>query len=144
MDRSINDALRERGLRITPQRVRIWEILAGSGGHMTAEEVWEEASGALPGLELSTVYRTLDALCEAGLAVESRLPEGPRVFEAHERRHPHLVCERCGKVFHPEREADLRVIEVLNAVAGSFEVREAHVVATGLCAGCASRSGGEG
>ena len=59
----------------------------------------------------STVYRTLDVLVEAGLALRTDLG-GDRVFyePAHEHPHHHLVCERCGAVRHVHDDAlgDLR------------------------------------
>ncbi len=133
------NALRERGVRVTPQRAHVWQVLIESGEHLTAEEVWERTRDALPGLELSTVYRSLEALRAAGLVADSRLPEGPRVFEAQPTLHPHLVCESCGEITHPEPEVSPRLYEALSAGSGDFEVRELHVVARGTCAGCARR-----
>jgi len=133
------DALQERGVRVTPQRAHIWRVLAESGEHFTAEEVWERVRGTLPGLELSTVYRSLEALRSVGLVADSRLPEGPRVFEARPALHPHLVCESCGEISHPEPEVGRRLLEALNAGSGGFEVHELHVAARGICAGCARR-----
>lgn len=123
-------------MRVTPQRAHIWRVLIESGEHFTADEVWERVSDALPGLELSTVYRSLEALRAAGLVAESRLPEGPRVFEARPALHPHLVCEGCGGIFHPGPETGQGLLEILNAGSGGFEVRELHVAASGICAGC--------
>ncbi|WP_119065623.1 Fur family transcriptional regulator [Rubrobacter indicoceani] len=129
-------ALQERGIRVTPQRAHVWEILVESGEHFTAEEIWSRASAGLPGLELSTVYRALETLGEVGLVSESRLPEGPRVFEARAATHPHLVCEVCGGISHPEPEVRQRIFEVLTASSGGFEVRDLHVVARGECTAC--------
>ena len=126
-------------MRVTPQRAHIWLVLAESGEHFTAEEVWERVRGTLPGLELSTVYRSLEALQAAGLVADSRLPEGPRVFEARSASHPHLTCEVCGEISHPEPEVGSRLFEALNAGSGDFEVHELHVAARGICAGCARR-----
>ena len=137
MDKRFTDPLKERGIRVTPQRAHIWRILVGSGKHFTAEELKEQVEEALPGLEVSTVYRTLEAFNEAGLVVESRLPEGPRVFEANPSPHPHLVCERCGDIFHLESVDYRRMLESLNSAAVGLEVRRLHVSATGLCADCA-------
>lgn len=131
--------LRDRGLRVTPQRARVWQVLAESGAHLSAEEIWERARGALAVMELSTVYRALEALREAGLVVESRLPEGPALFEAHAGSHPHLVCERCGEISHLEPEVSRELLAVLAARSGGFEVRELHVVAGGLCPECAGQ-----
>jgi Fe2+ or Zn2+ uptake regulation protein len=133
------NVLQERGVRVTPQRAHIWRVLAESGEHFTAEEVWERVREALPGLELSTVYRSLEALQAVGLVAESRLPEGPRVFEARAVSHPHLVCESCGEISHPEPEVGRRLLEALDAGSGGFEVHELHATARGICTGCARR-----
>ncbi len=136
MDKGPINDLRERGVRVTPQRVHIWRVLAESEEHLTAEEVWERSRGTLPGLELSTVYRSLEALRVAGLVADSRLPEGPRVFEARPALHPHLVCKSCGGISHPDPEVGRQLLEALNDGSGGFEVHELHVVAEGICARC--------
>lgn len=143
MDERYTEPLKERGMRVTPQRAYIWRVLVGSGGHFTAEELKEQVERTLPGLEVSTVYRTLEALNEVGLVVESRLPEGPRIFEANPDPHPHLVCEGCGDIHHLETTDHRRMLESLNREAADFEVRKLHVFGAGLCADCA-RDGGSG
>lgn len=132
-------------MRVTPQRAHVWRLLAESGAHLSAEEIWERARGVLPGVELSTVYRALEALREADLVVESRLPEGPALFEAHVSSHPHLVCERCGEISHPEASPEVTrgLLAALAAGSGGFEVRELHVVARGTCPECLGREEGE-
>lgn len=142
MDKRYTEPLKERGIRVTPQRAHIWWVLAGSGRHFTAEELKEQVEEALPGLEVSTVYRTLETLNEAGLVVESQLPEGPRIFEANPSPHPHLICERCGNIFHLASVDYRRMLESLNREADGFEVRKLSVFATGLCADCARDSSG--
>lgn len=139
------EALQKRGMRVTPQRVHVWRVLVESGGHFTAEEIWERAGARLPGLELSTVYRTLEALGNAGLVSESRMPEGPRVFEAKDfearaSSHPHLVCEGCGGISHPKSEDVGRwMAEIFTEASNGFEVRSIHVAARGLCGKCAAK-----
>ncbi|AHY47924.1 Fe2+/Zn2+ uptake regulation protein [Rubrobacter radiotolerans] len=130
--------LQERGIRVTPQRAHVWRVLVESGDHFTAEEVWERASESLPGLELSTVYRALEALGAAGLVADSRLPEGPRIFEAKAHAHPHLVCVSCGRILHPDPAVGARLVSAIEAAAGDFAVQELHVSARGLCGSCAS------
>lgn len=132
-------------MRVTPQRAHVWQVLAESVAHLNAEEIWERAKGVLPSMELSTVYRTLDALKEAGLVVESRLPEGPALFEAHVSSHPHLVCEVCGEISHPETSPEVarRLLAALAAGSEGFEVRELHVVARGTCPECLGREESE-
>ncbi len=136
------EALHERGVRVTPQRAHIWRVLVETGDHFTAEGIRERVGGFLPGLELSTVYRSLEALRAAGLVSESRLPGEPKVFEARPASHPHLVCDGCDRILHPDPEVGRRMMEALDADAGGFVVRELHVMARGICAECAG--GGEG
>lgn len=134
------EALKERGIWVTPQRAHVWGVLAESGGHFTAEEVWERAGALLPGLELSTVYRSLEALGDAGLVAESRLPEGPRVFEARSSSHPHLVCVVCGGISHPQADdIGRRMMEAVDAASKGFEVHDIHISARGVCGECAAK-----
>jgi len=137
--------LRDRGMRVTPQRAHVWRVLAESGAHLSAEEIWERARNVLPGMELSTVYRALDALGEADLVVESRISGGPALFEARTSAHPHLVCERCGKISHLEASPEVNrgLLAALASGSEGFEVRELHVVAKGKCAECLGREKGE-
>lgn len=136
MESRFTEPLRERGVRITPQRAFIWRALASSDDHFTAEELWERVREMLPGLEISTVYRSLEALGEAGLVVESRVGGGPRVFEARSTPHPHLVCERCGNISHLDASAGGRVLDALEGEIEGFQTRELHIFATGMCAAC--------
>jgi Fe2+ or Zn2+ uptake regulation protein len=128
-------------MRVTPQRAHVWRLLAESGAHLSAEEIWERARDVLPGMELSTVYRALEALQGADLVVESRLSGGPALFEAKASSHPHLVCERCGKISHPEASQGVTrgLLAALAAGSEGFEVREVHVVARGRCPECAEQ-----
>ncbi len=135
--------MQERRVLVKPQRAHIWRALIESGEHFTADGIWEKVRGALPGLELSTVYRSLEVLRAAGLVADSRLPEEPRIFEAWPTLHPHLVCEVCGEIFHPDPEVGRRLLEALNAGSGDFQVRELHAAAREICAGCTRQRKGE-
>ena len=136
MGEDLDIALQERGACVTVQRARISRVSAEPAEHFTAEETRERVRNAPPGLELSTVYR-LEPLRAAGLVAESRLYEGPRVFEAGSSSHQHLVCEGCGEIFYPDPEVGRRLFEALNVGSGGFEVRELHVAVRGTYARCA-------
>ncbi len=100
---AIREIFRERSLRHTRQREVVYAALAGSTSHPTADELYQSVSrthsaGVLTAsvsdsdLSLATVYNTLDALCEAGLA--HRLPSisGPCRFDADTNSHAHLLA----------------------------------------------------
>ena len=87
---------RMAGLRPTPQRVAIIEALEGKDRPVTAQDLHEEVRGATG---LATVYRTLRALADTGLAESFSANEGEQAYKLCEpAHHHHLICERCGQV----------------------------------------------
>lgn len=94
------EGLRRLGFRITVPRRAVCEVLAGSHDeHLTATDIQQRAAAvAGASIDLSTVYRTLDALEEAGFLHHVHLGHGPGVVHLSEQRdHHHLVCEECGR-----------------------------------------------
>ncbi|MEM3862202.1 MAG: transcriptional repressor, partial [Thermoplasmatales archaeon] len=66
MEAKLISQLRERKLKVTPQRVLILKIL-NRGGHYTGEQVYNLIKKEIPGISISTVYNTLDTLHSKGL-----------------------------------------------------------------------------
>lgn len=94
------DALRQKGMRVTAPRRAICTVLAeDSHRHLSAAEVRERAQGRLGRpIDLSTVYRTVDVLQEAGVAHHVHLGGGASVIHlSEEGHHHHLVCDTCGR-----------------------------------------------
>jgi Fur family ferric uptake transcriptional regulator len=90
-------ALRQRGVRITPQREMIVDALAHGSGHMTAEEIYDQVKEHTRAINIATVYRTLELLVEAGLANRANLWDGRLVYATNlHGPHLHLVCRSCG------------------------------------------------
>jgi Fur family ferric uptake transcriptional regulator len=95
----ILDNLKERGHRLTPQRVMIVNILEESEGHISAEEIYSRLHDRYPYTNISTVYRTLELLKELGLATQTDLGEGIVRYHSQEKgHHHHLICKSCGRV----------------------------------------------
>src|SRR5512143_3953550 len=95
----LNRYLAEKGLKSTRQREAVAEIFFSTTGHISAEDLYLKVAKTHPGIGLTTVYRTLKLLTEAGLAKERRFGE-QGVFEKEDngRHHDHLICTRCGKI----------------------------------------------
>lgn len=137
---TIAQTLRARGGRMTAQRRLIFATLASSSDHPTAEEILERASQAHPDLNLSTVYRTLRWLEQAGL-VNSRVFEGePRQerFDPVGQRkadHYHFRCRRCNRIVE---FASPLVEAIKDQFSGEYgaEVESASLTLYGLCADC--------
>ncbi len=130
--------IRERGLRLTPQRELVLAAVRELG-HSTPEAIAAHVRKLHPGINLSTVYRNLETLEKAGFIVHSHLGHGGATFHAaDEASHLHLVCGSCGNV----SEADLAMandfVGRLIAEHG-FETDITHFAIYGECANCASK-----
>jgi Fe2+ or Zn2+ uptake regulation protein len=134
----LRQLLRERGMRVTSQRVLIDRALRDHGGHLTAEQVHELVGPVLPGVTQQTVYSTLALLSDMGVARRVPAPGSSTRFEARTDDHHHMVCERCGAI------EDLDVlVPVGPAVRASresgFTPAGASLTVLGLCAACSTR-----
>src|ERR1700709_2266425 len=90
--------LRARGYRLTPQRQLVLEAV-GELGHGTPEEIVTAVRRTAAGVNISTVYRTLELLEEIGMVRHTHLGHGaPTYSVATDDDHVHLVCRDCGGV----------------------------------------------
>jgi Fe2+ or Zn2+ uptake regulation protein len=132
-DVGLAQLLRSHGLRATAQRRAIYGLFADEGnGHLSAEEVFQQARVQLPELSRATVYSALGELAEVGLlaVVEGA---GPRQFEANVAPHHHFRCRRCSTLH------DIAPDQVeLTLHERGFEIERTHVLLEGLCPRCAS------
>ena len=125
---------RRRGLKVTPQRELIFELLWNSDRHPTADSVYAEARTRMPTMSLRTVYQTLNDLAAMGEIQTLDIGTGSTRFDPNSDAHHHLVCTRCGKV--RDLYADFRALSVPDGAGEGFQVGTAEVVFRGLCADC--------
>jgi Fur family transcriptional regulator, stress-responsive regulator len=137
IDESLVGKLRERGLRVTPQRIVIHRALCGESQHMTAEQVLGRVSDLLPGTSLPTVYSTLELLEGLGLVRRVGTGNGAVVFDSRVEPHAHTVCRRCGAMADLEGTA-APDDALARAGATGFVPDHAQLVVWGLCPACAA------
>ncbi len=130
--------LRSRGMRITPQRRAIAEVLVGEHVHLTAEDVLAGARALLPEISQATVYATLGELVALGEVQEITTGDGPRRFDPNvDGVHHHLVCTSCGAIRDVE-PTGLRRLTVPDDQLDGYTVDRAEVIFRGLCPTCAA------
>ena len=132
----IAERLRAGGLRWTPQRRTLVEVLRACKGHVTATELIglcrERDATTTP----STVYRTLDVLEEFGLVKDGHGHDGREEYHVlPEQIHGHLYCEACGAVWEIRPETGAVIVAALEADLG-FVIDLSHVTMAGRCEGC--------
>jgi Fe2+ or Zn2+ uptake regulation protein len=135
IDQRLVDKLRERGLRVTPQRILIHRALCAESQHMTAEQVLGAVSEGLPGTSLPTVYSTLELLEGLELVRRVGTGNGAVVFDSRLDPHAHTVCRRCGTM--ADLDGTAAPADALSrAAAGGFVPDHAQLVVWGLCTAC--------
>lgn len=129
--------LRDRGFRITPQRQLVLEAVEALG-HGTPEEILSEVQRTASGVNLSTIYRTLEVLEDVGLVTHAHIGHGaPTYHSIDEHVHIHLVCDRCGAVLSAPAQAASAFVTRLEKDYG-FRTDITHVSVHGHCRACAA------
>jgi len=114
------DDLQRRGLRMTPQRRAIVAEVMKTRGHISPTALARKVQGDMPGVNASTIYRTLAVLEEAGVLAHAHLEGGAEYHRAEEAGHVHLTCSRCGA----EDDLSLGEAEASRVRAGSHALRD--------------------
>ncbi len=135
---AVPSRLRARGLRWTPQRRAVVDVLSKATGHVTGSELIELCRAIDPDTTPSTVYRTLDILEELGLVRHGHGADGREEFHVlPESEHGHLYCAVCGRAWEIEAGEAAELVRSLESGRG-FAVDVSHVTIVGRCAECRS------
>jgi Fur family ferric uptake transcriptional regulator len=138
---SVRDRLRARGLRWTPQRRTLVEVLSRTTGHVTGSQLVERCIALDPATTPSTVYRTLDVLEEIGLVRHAHGPDGREEFHVlPQTEHGHLHCEGCGETWEIDGAEAAPFVTDIEARRG-FAVDLSHLTIVGRCAACRTEGG---
>jgi Fur family ferric uptake transcriptional regulator len=132
--------LRDRGMRWTPQRRLILDVLSATTGHVTGSEIVERCRARDPEATPSTVYRTLDVLEELGYLHHSHGPDGREEFHVlPDAEHGHLQCQSCGGSWEIGAAEAADLVATLQR-SRDFAVDVGHLTIAGLCSACAQKA----
>jgi len=137
----VPERFRDRGMRWTPQRRVVVEVLARTDGHITGAELVERCRAREPQTIPSTVYRTLDVLEELGLVRHGHGADGREEFHVGpQAEHGHLYCSNCGASWEIGTSQAAEIVRAFRRERG-FQVDLSHVTVVGLCADCQRAAG---
>ena len=126
---------RESGLKITPQRIAIFRILAQSKEHPSAEMVYQQVKEEMPNISFDTVNRTLLSLCEIGVAFVVEGSGKVKRFDGNVEDHQHFSCIKCKKIVDFQHKP-FNNIEVPDDIEKKFKILRKTVYLEGLCDKC--------
>lgn len=90
--------LKEKGYKVTPQRIAVYEILKNTKEHPSVDTLYSRLQPVYPTMSLATVYKSLEVFKELGLVQELNVGEDKFRYDANVHQHPHIICLTCGKV----------------------------------------------
>ena len=128
--------LRGSGLRATPTRKAIIDVLRTTNSHMTASEIIRSLNAKAKTYDQSTVYRGLSDLGRVGLIAESRMSPGDTVYEwISQSNHHHLQCTNCGRTGPLDNQLVQEFISKVHSRHG-FHVNATHLIVSGTEHAC--------
>ena len=133
----LSQRLQTRGLRFTPQRQHVYNVLVQKRDHPTAEEVFIRSKREMPDISMATVYNCLDTLVECGLVRQVQLERGARAYCPNMREHCHFYCGQCGSVFDVDLPAGSA--RAVHRPRG-FRIDHYEIAVHGICSDCSARS----
>jgi len=138
---TVNEKLKKKGYKCTPQRKAILEVVSESiGKHLSSEEIYDLVKIKNPEIGLATVYRTVQLLVELDILSKLNLDDGFVRYEMNdhdggEHHHHHLICSQCGHIDEVKEDL-LESIEKQIEMKYEFQIRDHKLKFFGLCKSC--------
>ena len=132
---NISLIFKEKKLKLTPQRLAVYQYLKSTTEHPSAETIYNGLQSTYPTMSLATVYKSLTTLVEVNLVQELNLGEGNFRYDGTTYPHPHLQCINCSKV----EDLDSLCLDNLNAEANKvskYKILSNQIYFYGICPDC--------
>lgn len=126
---------RQRGVPLTVQRRVIYEAVLDHKDHPTADDVYEEVRGRLPGVSRTTVYRVLELLVRLGVIGKPPSPGSAARYDKSVERHHHLACVRCERTMDFD-DAALNKVRIPDTRRLGFTIADYSIHFMGVCRAC--------
>ena len=131
-NKSIEEYLKENGIKPSYQRIRILDYLIQHKNHPTVDVIFKALIQEIPTLSKTTVYNTLKLFLEQGIVQLLVIEENETRYDADISTHGHFKCEECGHVY--DIRIDLSRVDLTEL--DSHRVNEKHIYFKGTCNRC--------
>ena len=131
--------LREKGHKITPQRLALARTLSSSEGHPSVEAIYDHVKHDFPTMSLATVYRNVMLIKSLGEVLELGFADGSRRYDGNKPYpHPHVVCVKCGKIIDPDLSGLEDMTQEVSDETG-FKILTHRLDFFGICRECRNK-----
>lgn len=129
------ELLKSKGLKVTPQRLAIFNILSNTTCHPSAETIYKALQETHPTMSLATVYKTLDSFKKNGLVQELNVGEDSFRYDCTISSHPHIICVECRSVSDMESQTLQNIREKVSEET-KFQLLSEQLYFYGVCPDC--------
>ncbi|NTU54468.1 MAG: transcriptional repressor [Chlorobiaceae bacterium] len=126
---------RQNGLKVTPQRIAIYNLLRETTGHPSADCIYRKITDTWPTISFDTVNRTLLTFADIGVIAMVESYSLSRRFDSQTENHHHLHCIRCGQIID-FCDSSFDNLRIPDQITGSFTVTGKRMVISGICSDC--------
>ena len=131
--------LRSKGLKITPQRMAIIDVLKDNPTHPSVEEIYQELSPHYPTISYATIYKTLETLCKMGEIVEVNIESNKKRYDPFTHPHHHFRCLSCGKIEDIPLE-EVPLPQIPDNVREKYGITHFTLYLYGICPACRAKA----
>ena len=127
--KQLAEILKEKGLKVTPQRLAVYSALINTNTHPSAETIYQTLLNDNPSISLATVYKSAKLVKELNVCSEHSN------YDADTSKHQHIVCTKCQRVFDihcDNSNIDYNKIEEQSG----FKIVDETITFYGLCSNC--------
>ena len=128
--------LKDKGLRVTPQRFSVYANLLSRSDHPTAEQILQDLNKDFPVTSQATIYSSLQALKEVGLIKEVLLEESASRYEANMQPHHHFLCNHCGVI--EDIAWETFAVSGIEKLRPGLQPKSYEVMVRGICDRCST------
>jgi Fur family transcriptional regulator, peroxide stress response regulator len=125
-------------LKITPQRMAIYQAIVNKKNHPSAKQVYQEIKKSLPNISFDTINRTLLSFCQIGLLRIIEKNNGPRQFDPNISKHSHFYCTNCSKIIDIDYKLKLNIKKIINNQDINV-VKNQILLLEGICQQCQNK-----
>lgn len=127
--------LKEKGYKVTPQRIAVYEVLKNTKAHPTVEAIYNKLQPMYPTMSLATVYKSLEMFKDLDLVQELNVGEDKFRYDANVKPHPHITCVACGRVDDVDNEMFFNLSEQVSSKTG-YQITGQKLYFYGHCPEC--------
>jgi Fur family peroxide stress response transcriptional regulator len=131
----LTNELKNNGIRLSHQRLKILEYINNHRTHPTVDEIYTDLLDEIPTLSKTTIYNTLNTLIETDLVKLLTIEENETHYDINFENHGHFKCESCKKIFDFDIDIDSLEIKGLD----DFKIKHKDIYFKGVCPECSKK-----